>query len=129
VQSKRPTATDAGGLSARRPPKYAPSGDIPAHWRRSVKIPLVDRADRRRKVNEWRALVRRVSDLLYDHDPLGMGSSVGAPSDEYDHIAIDLIRQIRDGQEIGEATLGLLPDANQSLISAITDLLAAQRLW
>ena len=59
-----------------------------------------------------------------------MGSSVGAaPSDEHDHIAVYLLGQIRDGQDIGEAVLGLFPDANQSLISAITDSLAAQRLW
>jgi hypothetical protein len=88
--------------------------------------------EHRDKTKEWHALVRQVSDLLYHHDPDGMGSSVGAPSDEYDGIAVSLLRQIRDrpkGQDIGEAIRGMYPDAAQDLIDAVIDAFAGQSLW
>ncbi len=35
--------------------------------------------------------LRRLSDLLYRQDPYGMGSLVGAPSDEYEAVAMRLM--------------------------------------
>lgn len=48
---------------------------------------------------------------LYEYDPEGMGSSVGAPDDEYDDGAIALIRCLQDrspAASVGETVRRLL---------------------
>ena len=45
-----------------------------------------------------------LSAILYEEDPLGAGSSVGSPSDEYDHEAARLAASLR--QTNGDASDG-----------------------
>ena len=46
-----------------------------------------------------------LSAILYEEDPLGAGSSVGSPSDEYDHEAARLAASLR--QTNGDARTAL----------------------
>jgi hypothetical protein len=78
------------------------SGDIPAHWPSRTSSPLTCRARLRPRTisnveqgarenllsQAYEELQASLSAILYEEDPLGAGSSVGSPSDEYDHEAI-----------------------------------------
>jgi hypothetical protein len=60
--------------------------------------------------------------LLYDHDPDGMGATVGAPVDEYSDMATRLIRALRDSEfGVGsvEVIRGVIPTAKLELIAEI----------
>ncbi len=44
----------------------------------------------------WDRVHGALMEVLYRHDPDGMGSSVGAPDDEYSDVATGLMRQLLD---------------------------------
>ena len=47
----------------------------------------------------WDGVHEAFTGILWRHDPDGMGSSVGAPDDEYSDIAVSLMRQLLDKSE------------------------------
>lgn len=46
-----------------------------------------------------RELVAELSHLLHEADPDGMGASVGAPSDEYDHLVPTVLHALEGSEE------------------------------
>lgn len=75
------------------------------------------------QVAAWVKVQQELSRLLYEHDPEGMGSSVGAPTDEYDDGATELIRQIKR-PEVGSpdvAVRQLWPGATDDLVAAVRE--------
>lgn len=70
----------------------------------------------------WSDALRRLSALLYEADPEGMGASVFAPPDEYVDMAERVLRTfIRRpaGTRPAEAVLDLIPSAWPELIAEI----------
>jgi hypothetical protein len=63
---------------------------------------------------------------LYEHDPESMGSSVGAPDNEYDDDAIELIRGLAQRRSTGSVTgvvRDLWPEAGDDLVAS------AEQAW
>ena len=54
----------------------------------------MSRKDNRERTKRWPELLRQVNASLYQVDPERMGSSVGAPLDEYEAIAMSLIASL-----------------------------------
>jgi hypothetical protein len=50
---------------------------------------------------------KELSEALYDEDPGGMGSSVGAPMDEYDGEAAKLAASLRDSSQLSDVATHL----------------------
>lgn len=72
------------------------------------------------RLKAWRAVVTRFEALLYEHDPDGMGASVGAPLDEYSDVAASLVRALRDRpteDEFADTVRSIVPSARQTLTS------------
>lgn len=70
----------------------------------------------------WEELRDELSRALYEYDPESMGSSVGAPDDEYEEGATDLIRGLRQRRSTGlvaEVVRDLWPEAGNDLIAAV----------
>lgn len=70
----------------------------------------------------WQGLRDDLSRALYEYDPEGMGSSVGAPDDEYDGGAIDLIRGLqgqRSRESVAQVVRGLWPEATDELVTVV----------
>jgi hypothetical protein len=63
---------------------------------------------RRLMTREWRHLHRELVRILYEEDPLKVGSSVGSTTDEYDLEAIELIARLRDNDGDAGAALASL---------------------
>jgi hypothetical protein len=62
--------------------------------------------------------------VLYDDDPFRMGSSIGAPSDEYSEVAARLIPTLL-GIARGDSAESLtetLPDANERLTAILIEM-------
>ena len=61
-------------------------------------------------------------EILYRHDPDGMGASVGAPDDEYFDAATTLMRALRDRPSEdgpGEVVLEVWPQASPEMLADI----------
>ena len=69
----------------------------------------------------WKRLQSTLSRALHEHDPDGMGSSFGAPDDEYDDRAIDLIRSLQGNPEVESAVRALWPNASARLVANVAD--------
>jgi hypothetical protein len=76
----------------------------------------------------WLEAHSRLSALLYERDPEGMGASVSAPRDEYDDVATRLLREIlrrpADADQ-AEIVLNVLPSAWPELVAEILEVSAA----
>lgn len=60
-------------------------------------------------------LLKRLSDILYDEDPVGLGRTIAAPRDEYEPIAARLVVRLvraRNREQVERAVLDLLPEAD-----------------
>ena len=57
-----------------------------------------------RMSEDYKALIAKVSDLLYEADPIGIGEIIGAPRDEYDSEARKVVPALRDASSIEELT-------------------------
>lgn len=89
----------------------------------------MSRADRER-LRRYEALTVELERLFYDYDPEGMGSTVGAPLDEYSDVAVSVIRALRDrGPDllIAEAIRDAVPGATTDLVAEIEKLWDARR--
>jgi len=78
--------------------------------------------DRGRALGRFEALQSGFEVLLYDYDPDGMGSTVGAPLDEYIDVATSLIRALRDREvclDFAEAVRDVIPGATAELVAKI----------
>ncbi len=78
--------------------------------------------DRGWALRRFETLQSRFERLLYDYDPDGMGSTVGAPLDEYSDVATCLIRALRDrevGVEFAEAVWDVIPGATVELVDEV----------
>lgn len=74
-------------------------------------------AGRTEQTRAYRAFKQEVERILYDADPYGMGSSVGAPRDEYSDAAarlIPILLQIADG-DLEDAISDALLDSDDAL--------------
>jgi len=70
----------------------------------------------------WKVLHRELQAILYESDPGWMGSTVGAPDDEYFDDAINLIRSLKElgpQESVADVVRTLWPEADSDLISAI----------
>lgn len=70
----------------------------------------------------WVELRDDLSRVLYEYDPEGMGSSVGAPDDEYDDGAVALIRLLQGrpaSASVDPAVRDLWPSATDELVDAV----------
>ncbi len=79
-------------------------------------------AGRRDKLRRYETLKTALEKLLYEYDPDGMGSTVGAPLDEYSDAAVTLMRALRDRRPdvpITEAVRDAVPGATNELIAEI----------
>lgn len=75
----------------------------------------------------YRTFHNRVMKLLYEADPGGMGSTVGAPADEYSEEATKLIAGLKRAKTIGEVrrlVVSMFPESNEELVSKIYSLWA-----
>jgi hypothetical protein len=73
----------------------------------------------RRQTQAYLLAKRQIEALLYDVDPLGFGSSVGSPPDEYSNEAsrlLPVLVSIVAGQPIGKLDEVLPPPVDDSLI-------------
>jgi len=77
----------------------------------------------------YRVFCDSISHALYENDPLQMGSSIGAPLDEYDEEAANLARHIARMNDIGDvsAELGTRYGDRPLLTSAISSAWADYR--
>lgn len=72
--------------------------------------------------HSWEELREELSRALYEYDPESMGSSVGAPDDEYDEGATQLIRDLRRWRSTGlvaQVVRDLWPEASDDLVAAV----------
>lgn len=68
---------------------------------RHPSLPLAEPVSRQAKherTKVWRELLNKISASLYEWDPYGMGASVGAPPDEYESVATDLMAKLEHSQ-------------------------------
>ncbi len=75
----------------------------------------------------WSDAHSRLSALLYERDPEGMGASVFAPRDEYDDVATRLLRAVlRRPAGLAEAdvVVNVLPSAWPDLVAEIVEICA-----
>lgn len=79
----------------------------------------------------YKQLCEELSAALYDEDPASMGSTVGAPRDEYDGEAARLASLLRDSRSRDEVTLHLhkmFGDHSESLVERVDKALAKFRI-
>lgn len=67
----------------------------------------------------YESVVRVVSALLYAFDPLGMGSSVFAPEDEYDDPARRLVSAAAGAYDLVELVRTHYPGSTDQLVDAL----------
>lgn len=80
----------------------------------------------RERLRRYEAVRAEFERLLYDYDPDGMGSTVGAPLDEYSDFAVSLMRALRDRApdvSVAEAIRHAVPGATSELVAEI------EKLW
>ena len=76
----------------------------------------------------WQDACNRLSALLYESDPEGMGADVGAPLDEYDDIAARLLREATRrpaGQALTTCVEQSVPTAWPDLVANLADVIDA----
>jgi len=76
----------------------------------------------RRLSPAYTEFVRAVSRALYDFDPDGIGSSIDAPIDEYDDLALRLASELVmavSASDVGRIARGLFASAEEPLIVAL----------
>lgn len=71
----------------------------------------------------WSEAQHALSHILYEHDPEGMGSTVGAPEDEYDDGAIALLRRLGqlESQSMPSLVYEFWPTASDELVDALAE--------
>ncbi len=82
----------------------------------------------RRTARAWLEARDRLSALLYERDPDGMGADVSAPRDEYNDIASRLLREALrrpEGQAVAAAVHEALPSAWPELIAELVQVIDA----
>lgn len=82
----------------------------------------------RRAAQTWQEACGRISAVLYESDPEGMGADVGAPLDEYDDIAARLLREaIRRpaGQALATCVEESVPTAWPELVAQLVEVIEA----
>ncbi len=70
----------------------------------------------------YTTLHAKLSEILYNEDPDGMGVTVGAPDDEYSREASNLIRWLQDVRERDAAATvvqEMFPAARDSLVDKV----------
>jgi hypothetical protein len=65
-------------------------------------------------------LIQRFMAILYEEDPEGFGSTIGAPRDEYSNEAAKLAAELRQNQGNIHAALAVWPSSSERLIERIT---------
>jgi len=83
---------------------------------------VADVRSKNASLQAWEELRDELSRALYEHDPEGMGSSVGAPANEYDKGAIELIRGLGGRRSTGSVTgvvRDLWPEAGDDLVARV----------
>src|SRR6266571_1349841 len=79
----------------------------------------------------YKQLCEELSGALYDEDPASMGSTVGAPRNEYDGEAARLASALRDTRTRNEVALHLYKmfgDCSESLVERVDKALAKFRM-
>lgn len=72
----------------------------------------------------YAAAQQRLMRVLHQEDPDGMGSSVGAPQNEYSQAAARLLTSLRDAttnEQARSATTAMYPDASDGLVNRVID--------
>jgi hypothetical protein len=70
----------------------------------------------------YKSFCRELSTHLYDEDPAGIGSSIGAPADEYDSLATRLAVSLRNATaeaEIRSCIEELLGSSSERLVDLV----------
>jgi hypothetical protein len=79
----------------------------------------------------YKELSEELSAILYDEDPAGMGSTVGAPRDEYDGLAARIavaLRGVRSREKVTSYLEESLGKCSTDLVERIDKALAKFRL-
>lgn len=79
-------------------------------------------AERDLQLDAWKLLRSCLERLRYDHDPGGMGASVGVPLDEYADVAVSVIRALRDREATQRVSMDVrtvVPGVSRVLIEEI----------
>jgi hypothetical protein len=72
----------------------------------------------------YAAAHQRLTSILYRVDPEGMGRSVGAPDDEYSHVATRLMTGLKDAatvEDVRAAITAMYLDAADELIDQVLE--------
>ena len=80
----------------------------------------------RRTAQAWLDALNRLSVLLYESDPEGMGADVGAPVDEYDDIAARLLREALrrpSGHALATCVQESVPTAWPELVAQLVEVI------
>jgi hypothetical protein len=79
----------------------------------------------------YKQLLNELSAILYEEDPASMGSTVGAPLDEYDGPAARLaaaLHEVRARDEIASRLREMFGDCSESLAERVDRALAKFRM-